>query len=70
MKLEANEEGMGSLSSHSVWIRLNSINHASLSLTHFVHHLCQICVLHSESFGDFPLATMIPFSSLFMSFAP
>ena len=49
---------------------LNFINHASLSLTHFVHQLCQICVLHSESFGDFPLATMIPFSSLFMSFAP
>ena len=49
---------------------LNFINHASLSLTHFVHQLCQICVLHSKFFGVFPLATMIPFSSPSKSFNP
>ena len=58
------------ISNHYTMSVLNFINHASLSLTHLVNQLCQICVLHSKSFGVFPLAAMIPFSSLFMSFTP
>ena len=62
MKLEANEEFTVSLSSHSVWIKLYKSCFAEFD------PFCSSVMSNVRAafrFGDFPLATMIPFSSLF-----
>ena len=67
MKLEANEEFTVSLSSHSVWIKLYKSCFAEFD------PFCSLVMSNVRAafrFGDFPLATMIPFSSLFTSKSP
>ena len=67
MKLEANEEFTVSLSSHSVWSKLYKSHFAEFD------PFCSSVMSNVRAafrFGDFPLATMIPFSCLFTSKSP